>query len=81
MYKTKDEYREYLGELSYEELLGEDFLESEAEYEIEGRLDAVRSDLENMDYEELLGQDYLEELAAAEIEERLEAFDEEGSDE
>lgn len=79
MYQTRDEYREYLEELSYEELLGEEFLEAEAEDDIESRLDAIRSDLEMLDYEELLGHDYLDDLAQAEIESRLAAFDKEES--
>lgn len=79
MYQTRDEYREYLEELSYEELLGEEFLQSVAEDDIDSRLDAIRSELEMLDYEELLGHDYLDDLAQAEIESRLAAFDEEES--
>lgn len=78
MYQTKEQYREHLEELSYEELLGEEFLESEAKYEIESRLDAIQDELESMDYEELLGEEYLEELAEKEIERRVEAYEESG---
>lgn len=76
MFTNKDEYREHLEELSYEELLGEDLLASKAEDEIEGRLDAIRADLESLDYEELLGHHHLEYLAEQEIEKRLNAFEE-----
>jgi hypothetical protein len=74
MFANKEQYREHLEGLSYEELLGEEFLNQEAQAEIEGRLDAIQSDLEGMDYEELLGHDRLEDLAQAEIERRLAAF-------
>ena len=75
MFANRDKYREHLEGLSYEELLGEDFLYQEAQDEIDGRLDAIRDDLEDMDYEELLGHDRLEEMAEEEIEKRLAAFE------
>jgi len=78
MFKNKDEYREHLEELTYEELFGDDWMQAEAEDEIEGRLDAIREELECMPYEELFGEDYLEELAQEEIERRLEEFEEVG---
>ncbi len=70
------DYREYLESLSYEELLGEEWLEAEYQQEIDNRVNAMRDDLELMDYEELLGEEYLEQLAEEEIERRLEAFEE-----
>jgi hypothetical protein len=78
MSMSKEEYREYLQGLSYEELFGQDWVESEVEDEIESRLDEMRDDLESLDYEELLGEAYLEELAEEEIEKRVEAFEEKG---
>lgn len=73
MFRTKDEYREHLEELSYEELLGEEFLEKEAEAEMTAW---KRSDLSSMGYKDLLKEEYLERLPVEEIERRLEAFEE-----
>jgi hypothetical protein len=47
MYQTKDEYRQYLQTLAYDDLLGQEVLNDEVEQEIEGRLDAIRCDLES----------------------------------
>jgi hypothetical protein len=76
MFRNKEQYREHLEGLPYEDLLGEDFLNDEADAEIDRRLDVVQSDLESMDYEDLLGHDRLEDLAEAEIERRWAAFEE-----
>ena len=80
MFRSADEYRKYLEGLSYEELLGEDFLNDEAQVEIDRRLDAIESDLDSMGYEELFGEEYLDGHAQEAIERRLAAFEEANHD-
>ena len=76
MFRNSDEYRQHLEGLSYEELLGEDFMNEEVQVETGRRLEAIESDLVCMGYSDLLGHDRLEQLADEEIERRLAAFEE-----
>lgn len=72
---TREQYRNYLEGLDYEELLGTMRLNALREEALEYRM----IELEDMDDEELLGEDRLLELAEQEIERRLDEYDEEKS--